>query len=124
MEYLFEFGFVIFVCVLACVGHRLKRTNKPAASSARSVSPPLKMKRFTLSRPTKLQAIAELLWFAEEKHERGEIIWWDDLPTISNDQGVESIVIVRTIHFLALLADTQELRRRNVIVLDLPKPIA
>jgi hypothetical protein len=121
VEYIFEFGFVIVVCVRANVGHRFKRPNKAVASSEKNVSPPLRMKRFSLSRPTKLQAIAELLWFAEEKHERGEFIWWDDLPTIRNDQGVECIVIVRTIHFLALLGNTEELRHRNVIVLDVPK---
>jgi hypothetical protein len=86
--------------------------------------PPLKLRRFSRSKPTPVEAIAELLWFAEEKHQRGEIIFWDDLPTIRNAQGVECVVIVRTIHFLAFLGSPDELRRRNAIVLDVPQPNA
>ena len=85
---------------------------------------PLKLRRFSRSKPTALEAIAELLWFAEEKHQRGEIIFWDDLPTIRNGQGLECVVIVRTIHFLAFLGNEEELRRRNGIVLDVPEPNA
>jgi hypothetical protein len=58
------------------------------------------------------------------KHERGEIIYWDDLPTIRNSRGVDCVVLVRTIHFLALLNNLEELRRRNAIVLELPQPNA
>jgi hypothetical protein len=42
------------------------------------------------------------------------------VPTIRNAQGVECVVIVRTIHFLAFLGSPEELRRRNAIVLDVP----
>jgi len=121
MEYLFGFGFVAFVTVLATVGHRLKRPNVPLAPPSKET---LKMARFSLSRPTELQAIGELLWFAEEKHERGEIIYWDDLPTIRNSRGVECVVLVRTIHFLALWSNVEELQRRNAIVLNVPQPNA
>ena len=84
----------------------------------------LRLRRFSKSRPTELEAVAELLWFAELKHDRGEIIWFDDLPTIRNSQGIECVVLVRTIHFLALLGEREELRRRNAIVLNVPLPNA
>jgi len=60
-----------------------------------------------------------------ERHVRvkkGRDHFWDDLPTIRNAQGVECIVIVRTIHSLAFLGCHEELRRRNAIVLDVPEP--
>jgi hypothetical protein len=43
---------------------------------------------------------------------------------VRNSQGVECLVIVRTIHFLAFLGEHEELRRRNAIVLEVPKPNA
>jgi hypothetical protein len=58
---------------------------------ARSTSERLRMHRFSKSRPTELEAVAELIWFAELKYERGEFIWFDDLPTIRNSQGVECV---------------------------------
>src|SRR3984893_6647194 len=118
MERLFEIGYVVLSALLAKVGHRLKRPNVPLAPSSKET---LKMARFSLSRPTELEAVAELLWFAEMKHERGEIIYWDDLPTIRNSRGVECVVLVRTVHFLAFLGNAEELRRRNAIVLDVPQ---
>lgn len=124
MEYVFEFRFVIFVTVLAKVAHGFKRSNKLSVPASSVKEPPLRMRQFSLSRPTQLQAIAELLWFAEGKHERGEYIWFDDLPTIRNDQGLECDVLVRTIHFVTLLGEREELRRRNAIVLEVSQPNA
>ena len=121
MERLFEVGYVVLSALLAKVGHRLKRPNVPLAPSSKET---LKMARFTLSRPTELEAVAELLWFAEMKHERGDIIYWDDLPTIRNSRGVECVVLVRTIHFPDLLSNREELQRRNAIVLNVPQPNA
>ena len=121
MERLFEIGYVVLSALLAKVGHRLKRPNVPLAPSSKEN---LRMARFSLSRPTVLEAIAELLWFAEMKHERGEIIYWDDLPTIRNSRGVECVVLVRTIHFLDLLGNRGELHRRNAIILNVPEPNA
>ena len=46
------------------------------------------------------------------------------VPTITNAQGVNCVVIVRTIHSLAFLGNPEELRRRNAIVLEVPQPIA
>jgi hypothetical protein len=46
------------------------------------------------------------------------------VPTIRNAQGVECVVIVRTIHFLTFLGSPEELRRLNAIVLEVPQPIA
>ena len=43
---------------------------------------------------------------------------------IRNSQGLECIVIVRTIHFLAFLGNAEELRRGNAIVLEVPEPNA
>src|ERR1700730_10184086 len=121
MERLFEVGYVVLSALLAKVGHRLKRPNVPLAPSSKET---LKMARFTLSRPTELEAVAELLWFAEMKHERGDIIYWDDFPTIRTSRGVDCVVLVRTIHFLALLVNREELHRRNAIVLNVPQPNA
>jgi hypothetical protein len=129
MEGLLDFGYVVFVALLAKVGHRFKRPNVPAAvPSAKAKEEPrpesLKLTRFSRSRPSELEAIAELLWFGDEKHKRGEMIFWDELPTIRNNRGVECLVIVRTIHFLPFLGEHEELRRRNAIVLDVPQPNA
>jgi hypothetical protein len=128
MEFLLEFGYVLFATVLAKVGHRSKRSNVPVAPSIKETVEPrpetLKLRRFSRSRPTELEAVAELLWFGDEKHKRGEMIFWDELPTIRNNRGVECLVIVRTIHFLPFLGEHEELRRRNAIVLDVPQPNA
>jgi hypothetical protein len=128
MEGLFEFSYVIFVAVLAKVGHKFKRLNVPEVPTVKETVEPrpesLKLRRFSRSRPSELEAIAELLWFGDEKHKRGEMIFWDELPTIRNNRGVECLVIVRTIHFLPFLGEHEELRRRNAIVLDVPQPNA
>ncbi len=127
MEYLFEFGYIAVITLLAKVGHKLKRSKSAARVSQVTKSPRpdgLKLTRFSKNRPTELEAIAELLWFGDEKYKRGEIIYWDELPTIRNSRGIECLVIVRTIHFLAFLAESGELRRRNAIVLEVPQPNA
>jgi hypothetical protein len=110
-------------CVRKRYGKWLER-RRPTREVLTATPQPLKLRRFSRSKPTALEAIAELLWFAEEKQQRGEIIFWDDLPTIRNSQGLECVVIVRTIHFLAFLGNAEELRRRNAIVLEVPQPIA
>jgi hypothetical protein len=62
-------------------------------------------------------------WHVRARKGRDHFVW-DDLPTLRNAQGVECVVIVRTIHFLAFLGNPEELRRRNAIVLDVPGPNA
>jgi hypothetical protein len=59
-------------------GRWLKR-RRPAPNVVNAPQP-LRLRRFSRSRPTPMEAIAELLWFAEEKHQRDEIIFGDDLP--------------------------------------------
>jgi hypothetical protein len=123
MEYVFFLAFSTGLAVLA--RSLCNRTPKETQAQANpSGAEKLRLPRFSKSRPTELEAVAELLWFAELKHERGEFIWFDDLPTIRNGQGVECVVLVRTIHFLALLSEHEELRRRNAIVLNVPQPNA
>ena len=123
MDYVFFLAFSTGLAVLA--RSLCNRTPKETQAQANpGGTEKLRLRRFSKSRPTELEAVAELLWFAELKHDRGEIIWFDDLPTIRNSQGIECVVLVRTIHFLALLSEREELRRRNAIVLDVPLPNA
>ncbi len=127
MQALSQVGAAIIYAVISRLGYKRNVPKKPEPLVHPAIADrqgTLKLERFSLSRPTELQAIGELIWFGEEKHARGEMILWEDLPRLRNDRGAECIVLVRTIHFLALLINHEELRKRNAIVLDVPKPNA